>query len=194
MARHPVTHWLVIGAVALTSGLMVLRLTTRAELAADRYGSVMTVPVATRSVAAGDTVHDSDVQWRRVPRACLPNGVAARHPTGRVVVSPLVAGEVVVEDRLAPAGLRGAAALVPSGWRALAVPAGPGTPHVARGDRVDLLAAGADDTAASAVVAARALVVEVTDDAVTVAVDEGDAPALAAALARGTVSIALVGG
>ena len=34
LARHPVMHWLLIGSVAVISGLTVLRVTTRAERAA----------------------------------------------------------------------------------------------------------------------------------------------------------------
>src|SRR5205814_10504342 len=104
----------------------------------------------------------------------------------------IIAGEVVVESRLAPHGVRGAAALVPPGARALAVPAGPGTPHVERGDHVDLLAVASEGTP-SRVVAQRATVIDATDDRVTVAVTSSEAPAVAAALARGGVTVPLVG-
>lgn len=191
--RRPLVYWTVVVVVAATSGLTVLHVTARAEAAASRYGSTVAVPVAARPVAAGTTLQARDVQWRRVPRALLPRVRAARRPAGRVVVSALFPGEVVVEERLAPSGLHGAAALVPAGSRALAVPSGPSTPHVARGDHVDLLSVVADEAAASSVVAAGALVVEVDDQSLTVAVSEQEAPAVAAALARGTVAVALVG-
>ncbi|MBA2282806.1 MAG: hypothetical protein H0W25_16485, partial [Acidimicrobiia bacterium] len=49
------------------------------------------------------------------------------------------------------------------------------------------------DTAPTGVVAHAATVVDVGDRAVTVAVPEADAPRLAFAAARGTVTLALVG-
>lgn len=191
--RRPAVYWTTVTAVALVAGLSAARVTAHAEAAATRYGAMVMVPVAARGVAVGSTVGSADVRWRRMPRAFVPGARPARHPAGRVAVAALVPGEVVVEDRLAPSGLHGAAALVPSGWRALAVPAGPGTPRVGRGDRVDLLSVVADEAGPSSAVAERALVVEVGDQAITVAVASRDAPAVAAALARGTVTVALVG-
>ncbi|MGH9138594.1 MAG: RcpC/CpaB family pilus assembly protein, partial [Acidimicrobiales bacterium] len=97
---------------------------------------------------------------------------------------------------------RGPAALVPAGHRALALPvtAGVGAPSVVVGDRVDVLAAfdmlDEPDTAdvdPAGVVTAGAVVVDVGESAVTVAVPEDDAPRVAFAAARGTVTLALVG-
>jgi Flp pilus assembly protein CpaB len=131
---------------------------------------------------------------------------------------PVLAGEPLVAARLAPDGLTGAAALVPPGWRAVAVPLGPaGAPPLAVGDLVDVLAvmptaglpglgsdgagAGPDGTGPDGaaqepafVLVERAAVVDVTDDAVTVAVPEGDAPRVAWALSNGAVVLALGGG
>jgi Flp pilus assembly protein CpaB len=111
-----------------------------------------------------------------------------------VALVPLVPGEVVLASKLAPDGLRGAAALLPAGWRALAVPAGPGgRPPVAVGDHVDVHATQADGT--SVVVAASAVVLahDHAADALTVAVPADDAPALASAIATGSVTLALTG-
>jgi hypothetical protein len=97
----------------------------------------------------------------------------------------------------------------------LAVPSGPGTPPLEVGDTVDVLATfdpfvfETDPTAASAgaggpgpvagawavpgPVVGGALVVDVAEGAVTVAVDAADAPGLAFALAQGSVTLALAG-
>lgn len=191
--RHPIVGVVAVVGLAASGGLTLGRVAAHTRAEAVRYGSAVRVPVAVRTLAVGDTVGEGDVEFRRVPRAFVPAGHAARRPVGHVVVATVVAGEVVVEDRLAPTGLHGAAALVPAGWRALAVPSGPGTPRVGRGDHVDLLAATGDGDGPSTVVGHGAVVVEVSDQAVTVALSQSDAPSLAAALARGAVSIALIG-
>jgi Flp pilus assembly protein CpaB len=125
----------------------------------------------------------------------IPAGALVGVPVGRTVATPVYAGEVLVEDRLAPAGSRGVAALVPEGWRAVAVPVGAAALPVLVGDRVDVLAV-VDETVSGRdvpayVVSSGALVVGVTDQAVTVAVPVDDAPSLAFAMAAGVVTLAL---
>lgn len=75
------------------------------------------------------------------------------------------------------------AALVPAGGRAVAVPVADALPPLRRGDRVDVLA--------PSVVAADAVVLDVGETVVTVAVVAADAPRVADALARGPVTLAL---
>ena len=111
-------------------------------------------------------------------------------------------GEVLVEHRLAPGGLAGAAALLPPDTRALAVPDGAGGLALRPGDRVDLLAVidpfaiGADPGRSpggsiAEVVANGATVVAVSEDATTVAVPTDRIGSVAAALAQGVVTLAL---
>jgi Flp pilus assembly protein CpaB len=131
-----------------------------------------------------------DVTLEDRPLAVVPDGAVTDAPVGLVATADLVLGEVVVQARLAPEGLAGVAALVPDGWRALAVPTsasglGAPVPPLAVGDRVDVLAPD--------VVAADALVVDVEETAVTVAVPADDAPALAEAVAGAVVTLALRG-
>ncbi len=121
-----------------------------------------------------------------------------RPPLGSVALSDIAAGEVILTRRLAPDGLSGPGALIPEGYRGVAVPTGPGTLPLAVGDIVDvlatvdpLLAEGEDPTS---VVATDALVVDVGDESATIAVSARDAPALASALATGTVTLTLAGG
>ncbi|MDP8992888.1 MAG: RcpC/CpaB family pilus assembly protein, partial [Actinomycetota bacterium] len=107
---------------------------------------------------------------------------------------PVVAEEVLLEAKLAPWGVQGIAALVPPGRRALAVPAGKGGLALRRGQRVDVLATfdvtdGRSEPTFP--VASAALVVDVGEEAVTVAVGPEEAPRVAFAVARGTVTLAL---
>ncbi|MEY2437667.1 MAG: hypothetical protein QOF97_2503, partial [Acidimicrobiaceae bacterium] len=83
------------------------------------------------------------------------------------------------------------------GSRAVAVPVGPDALHLQTGDLVDLLAtlepaaAGGSGNEPTVVVAESAVVLEVGEQSVTVAVPAADASGVAFALASGTVTLAL---
>jgi Flp pilus assembly protein CpaB len=139
----------------------------------------------------------------------VAGAATATVPLGAVVRYPIAAGEPVVGDRLAPEGLTGVAALVPEHHRAVTIPSGPaGQPPVHPTDRVDIVALspGAPETdpepaegdvspvpepATTLVVGA--LVVDVSETAVTVAVPSALAPAVAFGAAQGLVVLTLVG-
>jgi Flp pilus assembly protein CpaB len=183
--------------LALATVAAINGLTADARAQAAAFGRLRAVPVAARSLDAGDEVGPEDVTTRRLPAALIPRGGVAARPEGRVVVVPVAAGEVLLEAKLAPWGLKGAAALLPDGTRALAIPVSEGTPPLSVGNHVDLLATFSPDQPAatspdpSFPVAEDALVVAVGHDTVTVAVDQRAAPAVAYAIAAGTVIIAL---
>ena len=202
LRRSPFLFWLVAVALALVSGLTVTRLVGQAAARAARLGGLVEVPVTTRPVDAGEVLGSGDVTLRSLPADALPDGTPVESPAGRVVVVPLLTGEVVVAAKVAPEGLRGVAALVPAGWRALAVPVEQGGLALRTGHVVDVLATFdvASDPAApqqadagppTFPVATGAKVVDVGTDSVTVAVIEEQAPRVAFALARGTVTLAL---
>ena len=123
---------------------------------------------------------------------------------------PVLAGEPLVAARLAPDGLTGAAALVPAGHRAVAVPIGPaGAPPLAVGDLVDVVAVvpvdaarageghgdGGEEAATPAFpLVERAAVVDVGERGRRRSrCPERDAPRVAWALANGAVVLALAG-
>ena len=196
---HPRSFWPLALGLALLTGVVVARLVGEASSRAARLGGLRSVPVAARAVEAGQVLSAADVAVRRLPAALLPAAPVASSPEGHAALVPLAAGEVVLEAKLAPWGTRGVAALVPPGRRALAVPMERGRLPVRTGDRVDVLAT--FETAEPAgdgggqeptfPVATAALVVDVGDEAVTVAVSQHEAPRVAFAVARGTVVLAL---
>jgi Flp pilus assembly protein CpaB len=120
-----------------------------------------------------------------------------------VVRQPVAAGEPLVAERLAPEGLTGVAALVPSGHRAVAIPIGPlAAPPLTIGDLVDVLAVvplvaegqprrSGDEPSFPLVEAA--VVVDVGEQSIAIAVPEADAPRLAWVLTNGSVVLALAG-
>jgi Flp pilus assembly protein CpaB len=207
---RPSVRRLCVAVLAVATLLTVASFVSAAGAARDRWGRTRPVVVATRDLVPGDVVGADAVEVRDLPEAVLGDAPVAEAPLGAVVRQPILAGEPVVAARLAPHGLTGAAALVPPGHRAVAVPVGPtGAPPVALGDLVDVLAvlppgvglAGAqgsgdlgdaDDDPAVRLVD-RATVVAVGADAVTVAVPEPDATRVAWAVGNAAVVLTLAG-
>jgi Flp pilus assembly protein CpaB len=182
--------------LAIVCGALVLRATDRAEAAVDRYGSHTTAWVVVSDLEPGDVIGTGDVDAESRPTSFVPTGAVEDDPTGRRATGGLQRGEVVVEHRLAGGDRRGAAALVPTGWRAVAVPALEAALPVEVGQRVDVLAAldPSGTGATGSVVAEDGVVVHVADDdTVTVAVAPSQATRVVAALATGLVALALVG-
>jgi Flp pilus assembly protein CpaB len=197
LRRSPVTWWVATLALALATGLIAQVALARVIRARDGFGPMRSVPGVVVAVEAGEPVSGSSVAMRARPLGTIPEGAVALDVSGRTALVPLVPGEVLLASKLAPDGLHGAAALLPPGTRAVAIPSGPGGRPPARvGDRVDLLATFADTAEGSdptVLVAAAALVVDVDKDAdtVTVAVTAADARAVAYAITAGTITIAL---
>ena len=200
LRRSPLPFWALAVALSLLTGLAVARLVGQASARAAALGGLVAVPVAARPVDAGTVLRPADVTMRRLPAAAVPRGRPARSPAGRVVLVPLATGEVVLAAKVAPDGVRGVAALLPPGRRALAVPVEPGGLALRPGHHVDVLATfdvvdgpAGDDVAAAPTfpVATAAVVLDVADEAVTVAVSADEAPRVAFALARATVTLAL---
>jgi Flp pilus assembly protein CpaB len=204
-AARPLVRRVAVGLLAAATGLVVTSLVASAEAARDRWGRTRPVVVATRDLSPGDTIEVSDVEVRTLPEAAAGSTALREAPTGAVVSQPVVAGEALVGQRLAPDGLSGVAALVPAGQRAVAVPLGPmGAPPLSIGDLVDVLAvvpvaadgladAGADTGEPAFPLVEDAIVVDVSEQSVSVAVPDVDAPRLAWTLTNGSVVLALAG-
>jgi Flp pilus assembly protein CpaB len=156
--------------------------------------------VAARDLPRGHVVGAGDVETQAITPAGGPESVD--DPVGRTVTEPIFRGEPLVAARLAPDGVEGVAALLPPGTRGVAVPITLAAPPVDVGHLVDVFLTEAATTplalelgggpSASTRVARDALVVGVADDAITVALDPGDAAQVAGGLATGTVTLAVV--
>lgn len=201
--RAPVAYWIAVVVAAAVTATIVSSTVRASERTTATLGPMTRVPVAAAPLAPGDDVARADVRWVMMPRRLLPRATIAAEPVGHAVVVAVAEGEVLLEAKLAPWGRRGAAALMPPGTRAIAVPHGPASPSLARGDVVDLLATvvtegelhddgeGHGEPEPTFVVAAGAIVVAVDDDAVTVAVPTEDATRVAFAITAGTITLAL---
>lgn len=196
LARSPLAYWVAVVALASFTALTVAGQVSEAGAQAARYGRLRPVVAATRPVEVGSVLAAADVTLRSMPGAFVPEGAlgATEAAVGRTVIVPLFPGAAVVAANLAPDGVEGLTALLPAGARAVAVPAGPESVAVRRGDRVDVLATfdppplGEDPTFP---VAEAALVVDVGPEAVAVAVPAEDTARVAYAVAAGVVTLAL---
>jgi Flp pilus assembly protein CpaB len=220
-AVRPAVRRSAIALLAAATGIVVASLVSAAGAERDRWGTTRPVAVARHDLQPGDVVDGDAAEVRSLPAALVPEGALADLPRSSTVRQPMVAGEPLVAARLAPEGLTGVAALVPAGHRAIAVPIGPaGMPPVALGDRVDVVtvvpvdgaraggvggagAGGDGDDPASGeplsddpafALAEGAAVVDVGEQAVSVAVPERAAARVAWAIANGTVVLTLAGG
>ena len=194
--RRPPLRLVVAAVLAVTCALVVARTTSRAEATVARYGPHATTWVVTAPLDPGEVIGAGDVTAERRPAAFVPDGAVVDDPAGRSVADALRPGDVVAEHRLGGGDRRGAAALVPDGWRAVAVPAIDAVLPVEVGQRVDVLAAldPSGTGAVGTVVAEDGVVVHVAEDGtVTVAVPASRAGRVVAALAGGLVALALVG-
>ncbi len=189
--RRPRPYWMLSAVAALVAALITASVVQRAESTLSAYGTRTTVAVAASDLAVGHAVTTDDVVWQDVPTV-LANGTASVDPVGRTVVHPILDGELLVDERLAPGGLSPTQSLIGADRRALVVDAPDDLGPFAPGDQVDLLAARFDGGRASWV-ARDATVVALGESTITVAVDEGDAPEAARAALDGTIVLALIG-
>ncbi|HUF32177.1 MAG TPA: Flp pilus assembly protein CpaB [Acidimicrobiales bacterium] len=197
LPRRPGPFWLLAVALAALTAIVAGRGLGVATADLARYGDPGPVLVAVRHVPAGSPLSTDDTEVRSLPAALVPDGAVRTRADGRVAATDLYPGEVVLSARLAPEGLSPVAALLPPGTRGVAVPAGPAALALRTGDVVDVLATfdltgtGSGDGEPTFPVARRALVVDVGDDAVTLAVAPGEAARVAFALTAGTVTLLL---
>ena len=173
----------------------------QADAAGSRWGRATNVLVAAEPIEVGQQLGAGDIRATEWPTSLVPSDAVTSGAEGRIAIASLNAGEVLVDSRLAPDGLTGAAALLPPDTRALAVPDVAGGLALRPGDRVDVLVVvdpfelstgdGGGSAQQAQVVAAGATVVAVADDSTTVAVPRADVPEVAAALGQGVVTLAL---
>jgi len=135
----------ITAALALVCGLAAFGLVqgyvARVEASRPELGAPVTVLVASSDLARGTTLSAGALKVTQVPGEFAPPGALGDpgDAAGRVLVSPLAAGEPVTETRLAAARAGPVAALVPPGLRAFVVATDIPPEAVRAGDRVDVL-------------------------------------------------------
>lgn len=200
--RGAVTYWAAVAILVALTVVVVSSAFQRARATQAALGAPTAVVVATSDLAPG-TPLDGHAAVRKLPARLVSKRALTALPTGRVATAFIADGEPVLASRVSGNAAAGPSGLVPAGHRALTVPVGSVAPPVGVGDHVDVIATPVpSDTSGSAaevvehdalVVEHDALVVATGADGVTVAVPADQAPALAAAIARATVTLALTG-
>lgn len=181
--RRPVTHWAVAGLLALATALGAASLTAEARRAIDQHGVTAPTLVATAPIARGEPVGDR-MAVRAVPLAHRPDHALEVLNPDAVATVALEAGQI-----LTPA-LVGQTGGVAAGEAALALPRSPIVPPARAGDPV-MLVVTADPFAGMEPSRIAGRVIEITDDQLLVAVPSAQLPDAAAAVAGGTVVVAL---
>jgi len=194
LLRRRLLWWTLVGALTLVTATTIQREYARAHAARVDWGTTVAVFVATADIDGGDPV-ESAAALQHWPAALVPDTAITRLDRGARARVDLVAGEVLVSQRVSTRTSGGVTDLLPVDTVAVAVPVHVGVPPLSLGDRVDLLATydspGSADTTTR--VARSAVVVDLDDDVITVAVADDAVAELAGALARAEVTIALTG-
>lgn len=164
-------------------------LTATGVAARSPWGPDIHVLVAARAVPAGATLTAGDLVPAARPQRTVPAAAVAATTrwVGAVTTGPLPAGGVVTSAQVSDDGLAG---VVAPGRVAVAVARG-SLPPLRPGQRVDLL--GGDGDLGGQHLARDGRVLAADDAHVWIEVDRRDAGAVAAALAWGTVTVALLG-
>lgn len=198
-ARRRIWGWVAAALVAT----VVLWTLDRAEHERAAWGRTVDVVVAQHDLDAGQSVVAGSAAVERWPAALVADGVLERVPIGRRLATQVRAGELVVEDRLAPPDAGPTGATLHDDEVVLSVPLGSPPAAPVAGDRVDLYAptggvdpadptSGLVSTSASRL-ATRARVLAVRPEAVDVVVRADEAREVAAAVLGGMVALVTVG-
>lgn len=195
--RQPVVWWLLVIVLSGITASTVQRDYAAAAEARLAWGEATPVLVAIHDLAAGDLIAPG-AELRQWPRAMVPAGALAATAPDAVARFDLIAGEAIHADRVSTTSSGQLADRLPDATVALAVPVHSGVPPLSIGDRVDLFAtfdgvARSEATDATQRVAQAAVVVDLGEEVITVAVPDAAVAATAGALARAEVTIALTG-
>lgn len=173
--RRQVGASVALGIVATASTAALLANLVSASAA---LGRTVRVAVAVAPLAPGDRVSTGTVVLRSLPAAAVPVTALTIVPVDAALRQHVSSGEVLTAADLATEG-----ANVPDGWRTVAIAGRGAFPPLEPGALVDVIAG-------SAVLAAGAVVIDVTDGGIVVAVPAESAPAVATAAAAGEATLA----
>ncbi|MGY6501585.1 MAG: SAF domain-containing protein [Acidimicrobiales bacterium] len=193
LRRRPVLFWASC-VVAVTSSILVVGEAARsATRDAQTYGALVPTVVATAHLEPGRVVEPGDVRITQIPASLAPVGALGDPPVGHVVRQDIVEGEAVVAGRLAGGSAVGVAAVLGADQRGVAIPLPSHRPPLQVGQVVDVLAVIDPGTSPGRIpatlIAERAVVVDVADGGVTVAVSRADAASIVGALPTSVVDV-----
>jgi hypothetical protein len=178
LARSPWLYWAIVGVLAGTAGLLVMRAASGVDAARQSWGETRLVFVAGQAIEPGGPL-DGSVSRREMPAPVVPVDAVTELDADAVARQRIAAGEIVVAHDVSPAAAP--QSLIPNGWLAVAV-AEPVASGAAVGDNVAVATGGI-------VVATDGLVVGVVGEALLVAVPADEAAQVAQAASTGEVAV-----
>jgi Flp pilus assembly protein CpaB len=179
-ARRRLGAWTVLAVV----GVGVHHEFRPADATRRAWGSSTPVVVVTAPVPAGTRLRSPAVVVRPMPLGIVPEGALQQLPTSGRATIDLAPGQVLTAAMVDRSRRGPVAGALPAGTVGVVVGTGPLRPAVSPGDHVDVVAT---DTTAR-----RATVVQVSDDAVTLAVRPAEAAAVGSAALVGPVALILL--
>ena len=168
--------------VSILIGFFVARTVHSTRATQQQWTSKVSILVTSRNLAAGESLTNENTQYVALPIAIQPHEALTKIPTDartRIALSSRTAlsSSMIIRDN--------ARIQIPSGWRGVAMPTDLVTHTVIAGDRVDVVSA-------DAVIAAAALVIEVSPtNGITIAVPAESAAVVATASRNGDASLVL---
>ena len=168
--------------VSVVIGFLVARTVHSTRATQRQWASQTSVLVTSRNLAAGESLTDANTHHVALPLAIQPPDALTEIPTNarmRLALSSRTAlsASMIIRDN--------ARIQIPSGWRGVAMPTDLVAPTVIVGDHVDVVSA-------DAVIAAGALVIEVSaKNGITIAVPAESAAVVATASRNGDASLVL---
>ena len=194
--RRPLVYWSVVGLLLVVTVIGVARQSDRQRQLSETYGELREVPVAVALIRPGEPLGAEAVRWEKRPAAGVPPGAVTDLAEGALAAAAIYPGEVVHTERVAGSGSGLSSRLAP-GVAAVSIPTTYGVPPVRPGDRVTLVAVfdtfAAEATPEARAVARHATVMEVDEDAVTVAVRISEVESTVTALVWGAITIVATG-
>ena len=176
------TQLIAVLVVSVVIGFLVARTVHSTRTSQLQWTSQTSVLVTSRNLAAGESLTDANTHHVALPLAMQPHEALTKIPDNartRIALSSRTAlsTSMIIRDN--------ARIQIPSGWRGVAMPTDLVAPTVIVGDHVDVVSA-------DAVIAAGALVIEVSaKNGITIAVPAESAAVVATASRNGDASLVL---
>ena len=168
--------------VSVVIGFLVARTVHSTRVTQHQWASQVSILVTSRNLAAGESLTDANTHRVALPLAIQPQAALTKIPGNartRIALSSRTAlsASMIIRDN--------ARIQIPSGWRGVAMPTDLVAPTVIVGDHVDVVSA-------DAVIAAGALVIEVSaKNGITIAVPAESSAVVATASRNGDASLVL---
>jgi len=182
--------------VAATIGVLTHLQWSQADDVRRAWGATTPVLVAIHDLRAGDPLDTTTVEVRTLPQVAIPGRVVERLAPGQRAVRSVGAGEVLGPDDVTTVPAGPLAARLPAGHTGVGVTLTDDSPSIGPGDVVDVVVVdtstgpdGSGGRTPPRVAASGALVLDVHDDGVTLAVADDQAAGLAQQALVGPVGL-----